>query len=901
MSVIGVLETILNFSTLSLFNSSFLNLRVKFVGILGAKVKKRKETPLMKQYAEIKSKYPGALLLFRVGDFYETFGEDAVKAAHILDIVLTKRSNGSASEIELAGFPHHAMDTYLPKLVRAGERVAICDQLEDPKKTKGIVKRGVTELVTPGLSSSDKTLDAKNNNYLASVFEREKLMGVAFADLSTGEFLVAEGNKEYIERLVRTLSPSEIILSKSYRESFDRTFGDEFYSYALDKWFFEEEYAKEQLLNHFKVESLRGYGMDQMPHATIAAGSIIHYLAQTHHTELEHINSVKRIDEQEYVWIDSFTIRNLEILQSNHNNGISLLEVIDHTSTAMGSRLLRKWLVLPLKDKQAITERHDIVEYLLTDKQFHLEIKEKVKAAGDLERMVSKVALKRIGPRELIQLASSLSAIRDIKQITDKVECRPINKLADSLHACSEVIELVESHIDPDAPAVLNKGNVFKEGINNELDELIHISRNGKDLLLGIKEEEAKRTGISSLKLAFNNVFGYYLEVTNTHKDKVPEEWIRKQTLVNAERYITPELKEYEEKILAADEKISNLESRLYEKLIIDLAAHLTSIQTNARLIAQLDCLSAFGVLSELHDYNRPEVDEGLALAIKDGRHPVIEQQLPIGENYIPNDIYLNNEDQQIIILTGPNMSGKSAILRQTAITVLLTQIGCFVPARHAQIGIVDKIYTRVGASDNISQGESTFMVEMVETASILNNLSERSLIILDEIGRGTSTFDGVSLAWAIAEFLSQHSFKPKTLFATHYHELNELEAKYEGICNYHVSTEESRNKVIFLRKMKKGGSEHSFGIHVARMAGIPKKVLNRASTILDQLEKDRATISGKDKLKKLPADYQLNLFQLNDPKLSEVVELIHKLSIDSLTPIEALMKLNEIKRILED
>lgn len=868
---------------------------------MGAKVKKRKETPLMKQYAEIKAKYPGALLLFRVGDFYETFGEDAVKAARILDIVLTKRSNGSASEIELAGFPHHAMDTYLPKLVRAGERVAICDQLEDPKKTKGIVKRGVTELVTPGLSSSDKTLDAKSNNYLASVFEQDQRMGVAFADLSTGEFMVAEGSKEYVERLIRTLAPSEIILSKAYRERFDRTFGEEFYSYAIDKWFFEEDYAQEQLLKHFKVESLRGFGMDAMHLATIAAGSVIHYLDQTHHTELEHINSIKRIDEQEYVWIDSFTIRNLEILQSNHSNGISLLQVIDHTSTAMGSRLLRKWLVLPLKDKQTITERHDMVEYLLADKQFHQEVKERIKAVGDLERIVSKVALKRIGPRELLQLAASLRSIRDLKQIIDKVECRPINRHADRLHACDEVIDLIERQIDEEAPAVFNKGNVFKEGVNDELDEFINVSRNGKDLLLGIKEAEAQRTGISSLKLAFNNVFGYYLEVTNTHKDKVPEDWIRKQTLVNAERYITPELKEYEEKILAADEKISAIEASLYEELISDLAVHLPSIQQNARLIAQLDCLSAFASLAELHDYNRPEVDEGLALAIKDGRHPVIEQQLAIGENYIPNDIYLNNEEQQIIILTGPNMSGKSAILRQTALTVLLTQIGCFVPARHAQIGIVDKIYTRVGASDNISQGESTFMVEMVETASILNNLSERSLIILDEIGRGTSTFDGVSLAWAIAEYLSQHAYKPKTLFATHYHELNELEAKYEGIVNYHVSTEESKNKVIFLRKMKKGGSEHSFGIHVARMAGIPKKVLNRASTILEQLEKDRATISGKERLKKLPADYQLNLFQLNDPKLSEVVELIHKLSIESLTPIEALMKLNEIKQLLED
>lgn len=855
----------------------------------------------MKQYAEIKSKYPGALLLFRVGDFYETFGEDAVKAAGILDIVLTKRSNGSASEIELAGFPHHALDTYLPKLVRAGERVAICDQLEDPKLTKGIVKRGVTELVTPGVSSSDKTLDSRSNNYLASVFERNQQFGVAFADLSTGEFMVAEGSSDYIERLIRSLQPAEIIHSKSYRESFERWFGDDFYSYAIDKWFFEDEYALEQLQRHFKVDSLRGFGIDELPLAIIAAGSIIHYLDQTHHTELEHINSIKRIDEQENVWIDSFTIRNLELIHSNHSNGKSLLDILD-TNSSMGSRLLRKWIVLPLRNLQEINERLDTVEYLFTDQNLHKQLVEEIKQVGDLERIVSKVALKRINPRELLQLSRSLQSISKIKMLCDGVECRPINKLADQLHHGEEVISLIQSQIDREAPVMLSKGGVFKKGVNAALDEYLEISKNGKNVLLKIKESEAQRTGISSLKLAFNNVFGYYLEVTHTHRDKVPSDWIRKQTLVNAERYITPELKEFEEKILSAEDKITQIESEMYTALLEALNVYIYAIQQNAQQIARLDCLSSFALLSQQFDYHRPEVNEGLSLAIKDGRHPVIEQQMPIGESYIPNDIYLSNDDQQIIILTGPNMSGKSAILRQTAITVLLAQIGCFVPARHAQIGLVDKIYTRVGASDNISQGESTFMVEMVETASILNNLSQRSLIILDEIGRGTSTFDGVSLAWAISEYLASHAYKPKTLFATHYHELNELESKYDGICNFHVSTEETKSKVIFLRKMKKGGSEHSFGIHVAKMAGIPKKVLLRATTILSQLEKDRASISGKEQLKKLqPDNVQLHLFQINDPKIKDVLDLIDKLNIDSLTPIEALMKLNEIKNILED
>lgn len=855
----------------------------------------------MKQYGDIKAKYPGALLLFRVGDFYEMFGEDAIKASRILDIVLTKRANGSASHIELCGFPHHSLDSYLPKLVRSGERVAICEQLEDPKKTKTIVKRGVTELVTPGVSANDRTYDSRSNNFLCAVYEHNGRMGAAFTDLSTGEFNVAEGSADYIERLVKSIQPTEIILSKAYREKFDRVYGEDFYSYALDKWFFETEYAKEQLNRHFKIESLRGFGIDHMDVAIIAAGAVIHYLNQTHHTDLEHINSIKRIDEGDHVWIDSFTIRNLEIVNSNHASGISLLDVVDKTISPMGSRLMKNWLILPLLNLDEIHQRLNTVEYLMTDAGLFNSVTEKINEIGDLERLISKVALKRISPKELVNLSSAIKAIRIIKQKCEAVECRPIERYADNLNNCVDLVDLIDSQIADDAPVALNKGGAFKMGVNEALDEYISISRNSKDYLLNLKNAEAEKTGISSLKLAFNNVFGYYLEVTHTHKDKVPEEWIRKQTLVNAERYITPELKEFEEKILAAEDKIGELEIELYEKLLDKLAVHITAVQQNARVIAKLDCLCSFARISSENKYAKPEVTDDWNLAIKDGRHPVIEQQLPIGEEFIPNDIYLDKDEQQIIILTGPNMSGKSAILRQTALTVLLAQVGCFVPARHAQIGIVDKIYTRVGASDNISQGESTFMVEMVETASILNNLSERSLIVLDEIGRGTSTFDGVSLAWSIAEFLNQHPFRPKTLFATHYHELNELESKCPGIVNYYVSTEETKNKVIFLRKMKKGGSEHSFGIHVAQMAGIPQKVLKRAASILTQLESDRASISGKETLKKMPADsYQLNLFQINDPKTAEVVETLHKLNLDSLTPIEALMKLNEIKQVLE-
>jgi DNA mismatch repair protein MutS len=855
----------------------------------------------MKQYGQIKAEYPGTLLLFRVGDFYEMFGEDAIVAAKILNIVQTARRNGS-SQIELAGFPYHSLDTYLPKLVRAGQRVAVCEQLEDPKKTKTIVKRGVTELITPGVSANDKTFDSRSNNFLAAIYEHNKRVGVSFADLSTGEFMVAQGNQDYVERLIKTFQPSEIILSKSYREQFDRTYGEEYYSYAIDKWFFEEDYCKEQLNKHFNIESLRGFGIDHMEEATIAAGAVIHYLNQTKHTDLEHVNSIKRIDEQSHVWIDSFTIRNLEIIHSNHPTGISLLDVVDKTISPMGSRLMRNWLILPLLDLKEIHQRQDTVEYLMTDTKLHGGLSNDIGYIGDLERLISKVALRRINPKELLQLSAALKSVAEVKIKCASVECRPIEQYAEQLHLCEELVELIDSHIAEDAPVVPSKGGVFKMGVDSELDEYISVSKNSKEYLLGLKNREAEKSGITSLKLAFNNVFGYYLEVTHTHKDKVPEEWIRKQTLVNAERYITPELKEFEEKILAADGKISELEGALYIELVDKLNVYITNVQYNARVIAKLDCLCSFAQISTEYDYAKPEVADDMSLAIKDGRHPVIEQQLSTGESYIPNDIYLNKEEQQIIILTGPNMSGKSAILRQTALTVLLAQVGCFVPARHAHIGLVDKIYTRVGASDNISQGESTFMVEMVETASILNNLSERSLVILDEIGRGTSTFDGVSLAWSIAEFLNQDATRPKTIFATHYHELNELEARCEGVVNYYVSTEEKRKKVIFLRKMKRGGSEHSFGIHVARMAGIPKKVLKRADTILKQLESDRETISTKDSIKKVKDDsFQMNLFQINDPKTAEIIQTIDTLNIDSLTPIEALMKLNEIKQILED
>ena len=854
----------------------------------------------MKQFREIKASYPGTLLLFRVGDFYELFGEDAIIASKILNIVQTHRKNGAAGKVELAGFPYHSLDSYLPKLVRAGQRVAVCEQLEDPKNAKGIVKRGVKELITPGVSANDKTLDSRSNNYLASVYEMKNSIGVAITDLSTGEFLVAQGNQTYIEKLIKSIKPTETIISKNYRKKFTALFGDDFYTYPIDPWFFEEEYSKEQLFKHFKTETLKGFGISHMNESIVAAGAIIHYLNQSHHVDLEHINSIKRVDEQEHVWIDSFTLKNLEIIQSNHTNGISLLDIIDNTISPMGSRLMKNWLLFPLLDLNQIIHRQEAVEFILSNDKFHSFLNGEISKIGDLERIISKVALKRINPRELLQLSSALKSIQLIKDECQSNNHQSINQYSNSFNVNNDIIKLIDSHISTEAPAIASKGGIFNPGINNELDEYLSISKNSKDHLIGIKNRESELTGISSLKLAFNNVFGYYLEVTNTHKDKVPDHWIRKQTLVNAERYITPELKEFEEKILLADSRISEIESKIYIEFIDRLIVYVTAIQKDARIIAEIDCLNSLALLAKNNNYTKPTITNDFHIAIKDGRHPVIEKQLPLVEEYIPNDIYLNHDDQQIIILTGPNMSGKSALLRQTALIVILSQIGSYVPAKHAEIGLVDKVYTRVGASDNISQGESTFMVEMVETASILNNLSNRSLVILDEIGRVTSTYDGVSLAWSIAEFLNTSQHKPKTLFATHYHELNQLEDINNGIVNYHISTEEKKNKVIFLRKIKKGGSENSFGIHVARMAGIPKPVVKRATHILKQLESDRVSINTKSSVKKLTNNIQMNLFEINDTKTTEIIELLNIIDVNTLTPIESLMKLNEIKQILE-
>ena len=855
----------------------------------------------MKQFREIKASYPDTLLLFRVGDFYELFGDDAVIASKILDIVQTHRKNGAAGKVELAGFPYHSLDSYLPKLVRAGQRVAVCEQLEDPKNAKGIVKRGVKELVTPGVSANDKTLDSKSNNFLASIYELKNSFGVALTDLSTGEFLVAQGNQTYIEKLIKSIKPTETIISKNYRKKFTSLFGDEFYTYPIDPWFFDEEYSKEQLFKHFKTETLKGFGISHMDESIVAAGAIIHYLNQNHHIDLEHINSVKRIDEQEFVWIDSFTLKNLEIIESNHPNGIALLEIIDQTLSPMGSRLMRNWLLFPLLDLNQISYRQEAIEYILSDDSFHNNLNSEITKIGDLERIIGKVALKRINPRELLQLSSALKSIQKIQNECQSINHQSIQRFSNTLNENKEIIELIDSHISTDAPVIPSKGGIFNSGVNEELDEYLSISKNSKDHLIGIKNRESELTGISSLKLAFNNVFGYYLEVTNTHKDKVPEHWIRKQTLVNAERYITPELKEFEEKILLAESKITEIETQLFSEFVNRLIVYVTAIQSDARLVAEIDCLNSLAHVAKKNNYSKPSVTKDFHIAIKDGRHPVIEKQLPLGEDYIPNDIYLNQDDQQIIILTGPNMSGKSALLRQTALIVVLSQIGSYVPARHAEIGLVDKVYTRVGASDNISQNESTFMVEMVETASILNNLSDRSLVILDEIGRGTSTYDGVSLAWSIAEFMNNIEYKPKTLFATHYHELNQLENLNNGIVNYHISTEEKKNKVIFLRKIKKGGSENSFGIHVARMAGIPKPVVKRANQILIQLEKDRVNVNTKGLSKKTSPNIQMNLFQLNDPKTTQIINLLNNIDVNTLTPVESLMKLNEIKQLLEN
>lgn len=849
----------------------------------------------MKQYNAIKVKYPGALLLFRVGDFYETFGQDAVSASKVLDIVLTKRGSGSASEIELAGFPHHALDTYLPKLVRAGHRVAICDQLEDPRFVKGIVKRGVTELVTPGLSFNDNVLERKQNNFLASVFASKEAYGVSFLDVSTGEFYAAQGNENYVLKLIQGFSPSEIIFSKQSRQKFEDVFG-EYNTFALDEWVYGFDYGYEKLINQFKTNSLKGFGIDGLGEPIIAAGAILHYLEDTEHKDTSHIASISRIDEDKFVWLDKFTIRNLEIVNSQNDGGVPLIDILDCTVTPMGSRQLRKWMILPLKEKAAIDQRLEIVEGFYNDHAFADSIVAQLKQISDLERLISKVAANRINPRELVQLKRSLKCISPIQQSLQQQSSTELKRMAGLLQPCEALVAKIEKELKDDASIFSNQGGIIKEGVDAELDELQKIAFSGKDFLLQIQKREVERTGISSLKISFNKVFGYYLEVSNANKDKVPSDWIRKQTLVNAERYITEELKVYEEKILGAEDKLVIIEQRIFNALMHEAAKFIPQIQQNARVIAQLDCLVSFSHVARANKYKKPEINESLILDIKSGRHPVIEKRLPVGETYVPNDIYLDSEKQQILIITGPNMAGKSALLRQTALIVLMAQMGCFVPAESASIGIVDKIFTRVGASDNLSRGESTFMVEMTETASILNNLSHRSLILMDEIGRGTSTYDGVSIAWAIVEYLhnSVHKdCKPKTLFATHYHELNQLEEDLTRVKNFNVSVKEVGDKIIFMRKLKEGGSEHSFGIHVAQLAGMPNKVVFRANEILHFLEKDKHKNEKKiqDAPKPTP---QMALFD-SDPRFKEIQEMLTRIDINTISPVEALLKLNEL------
>ena len=865
---------------------------------MAPKEKEPKETPLMKQYNEIKRKYPDACLLFRVGDFYETFGEDAVRASKILGIVLTKRGAGSETETALAGFPHHSLNTYLPKLVKAGLRVAICDQLEDPKTTKTIVKRGVTELVTPGVSLNDEVLQSKSNNFLAAVSFGKKNLGIAFLDVSTGEFLTAQGNEEYIDKLLQNFNPSEVLVPKAYKNAFKDHFGVQYHHFYLEDWVYQETYGTERLMQHFETNSLKGFGIEALTEGIIAAGAILFYLSETQHNKLQHITSITRIAEDAYVWMDRFTLRNLELYHSYNPNAVTLLDVIDKTISPMGSRLLKRWLALPLKDLAPIRERHEVVQYLVEQKEIANELQQQLKRISDLERLVSKIATGKISPKELLTLTDSLDALIPIKTVASKSQQKAVKALGDSLHPCDLLREKIRSTIHPNAPVAVAKGNAIATGVNSELDDLRAISTSGKDYLEQIEQRESASTGIGSLKIAFNSVFGYYIEVRNSHKDKVPETWIRKQTLVNAERYITEELKEYENKILGAEEKIYQLEVALFDELVQWTAAYIQQIQQNAFVVAQLDCLASFAQLALEKKYVRPELHEGLSLNIKNGRHPVIENQLPIGTPYIANDVYLDDQTQQLIMITGPNMSGKSAILRQTALIVLLAQMGSFVPADEVKMGVVDKLFTRVGASDNISMGESTFMVEMNETASILNNISARSLVLLDEIGRGTSTYDGISIAWAIAEYLHEHPAKPKTLFATHYHELNEMSALLPRIKNFNVSVKELKDNVLFLRKLVPGGSAHSFGIHVAKMAGMPQTVLLKAQKLLKKLEKNH---SGAELQGLAPdkTDMQMSFFTLDDPLLDEIKEELVSLDLDSLTPIEALMKLNEIKRML--
>lgn len=858
------------------------------------------DTPLMKQYNAIKAKYPGALLLFRVGDFYETFGQDAVEASKVLDIVLTKRGSGSASEIELAGFPHHSLDSYLPKLVRAGHRVAICDQLEDPRFVKGIVKRGVTELVTPGVSYNDNVLERRRNNFLASIFISKEILGIAFLDISTGEFFCAQGSENYVFKLLQSLNPSEIIFCKRHREKLEGQLGEEYATFALDDWVYAEEFAREKLLTQFKTATLKGFGIDGLTEAIIAAGAILHYLEATEHKDTHHIASIARIDEETYVWLDKFTIRNLELISSPNEGGVPLLQILDQTVTPMGSRQLRKWMVLPLKEKESIEERLNIVEKFFLEPELAERITDHLRQVADLERLISKVAVGRINPRELLQLKRSLLAILPVKDLIS-ASGHELKKWGDQLNRCEFLLDKIEHELKDDAPMLVHQGGIIKEGVNAELDELRSIAFSGKDYLLQIQKREVERTGINSLKISYNKVFGYYLEVSNANKDKVPADWIRKQTLVNAERYITEELKVYEEKILHAEEKLTIIEQRLFLDLVRHAADFVAQIQQNARVVAVLDCLLSFAHVAKVNRYARPEINLSTILSIKAGRHPVIEKQLPPGERFVPNDIYLDNETQQILIITGPNMAGKSALLRQTALIVLMAQVGCFVPADNASIGIIDKVFTRVGASDNLSRGESTFMVEMTETASILNNLSDRSLILMDEIGRGTSTYDGVSIAWAIVEYLHQHKdARPKTLFATHYHELNQLAEDFVRVKNFNVSVKEIGDKIIFMRTLKEGGSEHSFGIHVAQMAGMPNKIVLRANEILHFLEKDKHKNEDKKKLADLPKEnFQMSLFEA-DPRFKDAKELLSRVDINTISPVEALLKLNEILTLLK-
>lgn len=863
-------------------------------------------TPMMKQYFDLKAKHPDAIMLFRCGDFYETYSEDAVAAADILGITLTKRANGQSKTVEMAGFPHHALDTYLPKLIRAGRRVAICDQLEDPKTTKKLVKRGITELVTPGVAISDNVLSYKENNFLAAVHFGKTACGVAFLDISTGEFMTAEGPTDYIDKLLNNFGPKEVLFERGKKPMFEGNFGNKFFTFELDDWIFTETSAREKLLKHFETKNLKGFGVEQLKNGIIASGAILQYLDMTQHYQIGHITSLSRIEEDSYVRLDKFTVRSLELIGSMNEGGTSLLDVIDHTISPMGARMLKRWIVFPLKDVKPINERLDVVEYFFREPEFKDFIEEKMHLIGDLERIISKAAVGRISPREVVQLKIALQAIEPIKNACLNAENESLRRIGEHLNLCTSIRDRIAKEIKNDPPLLINKGGVIADGVDEELDELRRISYSGKDYLLQIQQREIEQTGIPSLKIAYNNVFGYYIEVRNTHKDKVPAEWIRKQTLVNAERYITQELKEYEEKILGAEDKILILENRLYTDLVMALAEFVPAIQINANQIARLDCLLSFASVAKANKYIRPVVADDDILDIHQGRHPVIEKQLPLGEKYIANDVYLDTEEQQIIIITGPNMAGKSALLRQTALITLMAQIGCFVPAESAHIGLVDKIFTRVGASDNISVGESTFMVEMNEAADILNNLSPRSLVLFDELGRGTSTYDGISIAWAIVEHIHEHKkARARTLFATHYHELNDMEQSFKRIKNYNVSVKEVDNRVIFLRKLERGGSEHSFGIHVAKMAGMPKSIVKRADEILHQLEtenRQEGIQSGKPKMevKKTHSDgVQLSFFQLDDPVLCQIRDEILHLDVNNLTPLEALNKLKDRKSVV--